>query len=378
MKFVIHSINFRDALKSACEVVPNKAIVAEDSCIFLCAHDNTLKVSARDQNTDIELIVPCQVQEEGETLAPSRMLLDYISLANGSVAVSVDTKQRMTIKSGKKTSTLACMDTDRFKPMAYAGEPLLAMSGSVLATSIARTSFCTGTDESRQSICGVRLSVNLDGDIVFVGMDGFKISRCEVGGARFMDNSDAPHEFTIPNAVLKLITSLFGCEEMVTVNACVHRASICGGNKTLAFPLYVRQYPPYESLIPNSYQTETRIDSRSLLEALRLVEVAASSVPAKDGRWNICRVKVDGENGCIVLTSDSETSSAETFVDCDVQGADMQINFNVRYLKDIASACAKESDSIGFCLSNAEGVACMKPLDCAASMNTYIAPVRRR
>lgn len=378
MKFSINATEFRAALKAACEVAPSKGILPEYSCVFLQADGDELTICAQDANIDIKLVVPCEVQEEGVALAPSRMLLDYVSLASGLVTISMDSSLRMTIKSGKKSSTIACMDASRFRKMSYAGDPILTMSGSDLATSISRTSFCTGTDETRQAICGVRFSAKSNGDIVFAAIDGFKFSRCKISGAKVMDDSDAPKDFTIPNSVLKLIMSLFGNEDAVTVSACEHRASINNGRKMLAFPLYVSKFPPYESLIKPSYRTEMRFDARLLLDALRLVEVAASAAPSKDGRWNICRLKVDGENGCIVLSSDTETSSAESSVDCDVYGVDMEVAFNVRYLIDLASACAKESGTIGLSLYSDEDCACMKPLDCSAVMDTYIAPVRTR
>lgn len=376
MKFTIHSITFRDALKSACEVAPSKGILPEQSCLYLRVQDDTLTICARDESTDIELVIPCQAQEDGEALVPSRMLLDYVSLADGSVTVSVDAKQRMTLKSGKKTSALACMDTDRFKPMAFAGEPVFTIDGAALSACISRTSFACSTDETRAVLCGIHLTIDPNGSAHFASCNGVEIAQCDMDKLDFNADWSEPRGITLPNTALKLIQSQFGSYDHVTLSLETYRAAFSAEGKRMAFPLISKEFPDITRVYPPSYKTDIRILARPFLEALRLVEIAASSAPSKDNRWNLIRLQTDGENGCLYLSADTEATEARTAVDCDVQGEDMTIFFNVRYLKDLTAVCGKESDELSFSLSSPVGVARMRPLDCPAVMSAYVVPVR--
>jgi DNA polymerase-3 subunit beta len=240
MKFTINATDFRAALKAACEVAPSKGILPEYSCVFLQAdEEGDLRIYARSESMEFTVAVPCDVQDAGEALIPSRMLLDYVSLAYGDVQISTDAKQKMTIKSGKKTSSIVGMSTDRFKAPAFSGEDILCASGADFAACLNRTSFCTSTDETRSMLCGVHLTIDSLGHIKFVGMDGYRISMCDMDKTDLIADLPDGKETTLPNAVLKLIPSLFSGEEKITFGLETYRASISGGGKTLIFPLMV-------------------------------------------------------------------------------------------------------------------------------------------
>lgn len=378
MKFSINATDFRDVLKAACEVAPSKGIIPEYSCLFIQARQDALQIFARDESIDISIATSCDVQEEGEALVPSRMLLDYVSLADGSVTVSVDAKQRMTIKSGKKASSLACMDTSRFKPLAFDGNPVVAAPGSAFASCIARTAFACSADESRAVLCGVHLDISPGGSIHFLSCDGIKSARCDMDKTDFLADWSEPRGITIPSAAIKLIQSQFGAADRVTLSLEPYRAAFSTPEKCLAFPLITKEYPDLSRIFPKTFAADIRLAARPFLEALRLVEIAASSAPSNDNRWNLMRMQTDGENGCVHLSADTESTEASTAVDCDVRGQDMELFFNVRYVRDLATVCAKESDTLVFSLSGPLGIACMQPTDCPAAMSTFITPVRAR
>lgn len=377
MKFTINATDFRDALKAACEVAPAKGILPEQSCLYIHAEDEKITVQARSESAEITLTVPCiDVQDDGDALVPSRMLLDYVSLASGEVSVSTDSKQRMTIKNGKKTSVLSGMETDKFKPITFSGKPLLSTSGQELAACINRTSFCTSTDETRSQLCGVHLSIAPDGGIRYTGMDGVRVSICDMDKTDMLDESESGWEMTFPNATLKLIASQFGDADTVTLSLDNYRACLTRSDRKMIFPLNVKQYLDLNRIINQTYKTELLMDAKAFLEALRLTEIAAGAAAANDSRWNIVRLQTHGQNGCISLSADNASTEAATTVDCDQHGEDITIFFNVRYIKDLAAACARESDQITFSFTSPVGIASIKPVNAPCNMATYVVPVR--
>ena len=379
MKFSINATDFRAALKAACEVAPSKGILPEYSCVFLQADEGeNLRIYARSESMEFSVTVPCDVQDDGEALIPSRMLLDYVSLASGDVQISTDAKQKMTIKSGKKTSSIVGMDTDRFKAPAFSGEDVLRASGADFAACLNRTSFCTSLDETRPQLCGVHLSIDSIGHVKFVGMDGYRISMCDMDKTELLADLPQGREITIPNAVLKLIPSLFSGDDAITLGLETYRASISANGKMLIFPLIAKEYIQYGRLLTNDYKTELLLNSDAFLEALRLVEIASGNAEGNDQRKNLIRIQTDGENGCVTLSADNAATDAVTVVDCDLRGEDMTIYFNVKYVKDLAAVCAKESDAITFSLTGPVSIASIAPQNSQSRLTTYVVPVRTR
>lgn len=378
MKFTINASEFRDALKAACEVAPSKGILPEQSCVFLVADNDALRVYAKNESMDIALSVPCiNVLDQGRALIPSRLLLDYISLASGEVLISTDAKQKMTIKSGNKNSSIIGMDPERYKVPAFDGKHILSAAGADLAACLNRTSFCTSTDETRSQICGVHLSVELDGKVIFVGMNGFEVSMCDMVKTDLPDDLSENYEITLPNAVLRLISSLFSGEEKVSMSLENYRACVSCPGKKLIFPLISKEYINYRRLLSSHvYKTEALVDSRAMLEALRLVEIASANAVGNDQRKNLICMQLNGQNSSISLLADNDATKAMTVVDCDLRGEDMTIYFNVKYVKELVAACAKECGNTVIRLTGPVSIACICPQDSGSNMATYVVPVR--
>lgn len=378
MKFTINASDFRDALKAACEVAPSKGILPEQSCVFLVTDEDALRVYAKNESMDIALTVPCiDVFDQGQALIPSRLLLDYISLASGEVLISTDAKQKMAIKSGNKNSSIAGMDPERFKVPTFDGKPILSVSGACLAACLKRTAFCTGVDETRMQLCGVHLSIGLDGNVTFVGMNGYEVSMCEMVKTDMSEDLSEDYEITFPNAVLRLISSLFSGEEKVSMNLESYRASISSPSKKLIFPLISKEYIDYRRLLGNLvYKTEALVDSRSMLEALRLVEIASANAIGNDQRKNLICMQMDGQNSSISLRAANDATEALTVVDCDLHGEDMTIYFSVKYVKELTAACAKECGNTVISLTGPVSIACIRPQESDSNMHTYVVPVR--
>lgn len=381
LKFEINATDFRAALKSACEVAPSKGILPEQSCLYLCTEgEETLRIHARSDTGEISLslAVPCFVHEKGAALIPSRMLLDYASMASGAVLVSTDAKQKATLKFGGKTSTIAGMEPDRFKSPDFSGEQVLAVSGEELAACLGRTSFCTGTDETRAMLCGVHLTIDVLGHTRFVGMNGYQVSMCDMQLAQMLADWSEPRELTVPNAVLRLISTQFGGESAVTLSLESYRASVSSPGKTLIFPLIAKEYVQYQRLIPESYSTELLANADDLLAALRLVEIASGAATGNDQRKNLICMRASGESHSVQFSADNDVSDAQTAVDCDMRGDDIAIYFNVKYIKDLVSACARESETVVIGFTGALSIACIRPQHSASGMTTYVVPVRTR
>lgn len=381
MKFEINATDFRAALKSACEVAPSKGILPEQSCLYLCTEgEETLRIHARSDTGEISLSlsVPCFVHEEGEALIPSRMLLDYASMASGAVLVSTDAKQKATLKFGGKTSSIAGMEPDRFKAPVFSGEQAFSVPGEELAACLGRTSFCTGTDETRAVLCGVHLTIDALGRTRFVGMNGYQVSMCDMQPAQMLADWSEPRELTVPNAVLRLIATQFGGESAVTLSLESYRAAVSCPGKTLIFPLIAKEYVQYQRLIPEAYSTELLANADDLLQALRLVEIASGAATGNDQRKNLICLRASGKEHSILLSADNDVSDAQTAVDCDMRGDDIAIYFNVKYIKDLVSACARECATVVIGFTGPLSIACIRPQNSASGMTTYVVPVRTR
>ena len=374
MRFTANTKDLKAALKTVCGVVPAKGIIPAQSCVFIQAKDGGLTISGKGEDIFVEVACSCFVEEDGEALAPSRTLLDYVSLADEDVSIATGENNAMMIRSGKKKSSLLCAEADQFSPIKFNGNLLFSASGTDFADCLSRVSFAVSVDDTRPQLCGVHLAVRPEeGKTQFVALDGFKISLCAMKCGGFGDRD--VKELTIPNAALKLISSMFGGAETVELHSNTSSAMMCADGMRLVFPLIVKPYLEYTRVTNQNFKTFLRVDSAAMLDAVNMASVAANA----DMKTRKCvQIDTDGESGMVRVSAVAAQTSASADVSAAQQGDDMSLFFNANYLKDVVSVCAKEGDDMELSFTTSVGVCRVAPLSSAMGLTTYVMPVRQQ
>ena len=104
----------------------------------------------------------------------------------------------------------------------------------------------------------------------------------------------------------------------------------------LASQLIDARFPDYRAIIPKTHTTRTVVDTAALLKAVRVANLFARD------NANIIRVRIDPSdgagNGHMSLTATSaEMGDNINEIDAMVEGQDLEIAFNAKYLIDVLS-----------------------------------------
>jgi DNA polymerase-3 subunit beta len=94
-------------------------------------------------------------------------------------------------------------------------------------------------------------------------------------------------------------------------------------------------FPDYEQIIPQSYQTRTLVSTSDFLKACKQAEVFAreGSLIAK---VNITPGEDEMIPGSMEISGQSEeTGSSQALLEATIEGPDILIAFNVRYLREV-------------------------------------------
>ncbi|HEV3231836.1 MAG TPA: DNA polymerase III subunit beta, partial [Candidatus Dormibacteraeota bacterium] len=100
-------------------------------------------------------------------------------------------------------------------------------------------------------------------------------------------------------------------------------------------------YPNYSQVVPEQSNTKITLSTRELLDRTRGV-----SIFARDSA-NVVRIKTEVSEISISANT-SEVGSSQASVAADIDGADIQIAFNSRYLLDVLNLLGSEKVTLGF------------------------------
>ena len=353
--------NLTKGLSIVGRAVATRSTLPVLSNILLTTDKGQLKLSATNLEIGISCWVGAKIEEEGAITVPARLLSDFV---NQLPADRID----MALNARTKTLNLRCARYEaNIKGIDAAEFPLIptlaednevSLGPESLREMIEQVTLAAATDESRPVLTGVL--AKLEGDqLTLAASDGFRLS---VRKAELAQEVAQPQEVIIPARALQELGRI-SAEESEAVKMIIsaqrnqvffHMTSV-----DLVSQLVEGAFPPYQRIIPASYATRTVLDTASFRDAIRLAFLFA-----RDSA-NIVRVRVTpgeaGSSGHVTISATSaEMGDNVGEMDAAVEGTEVEIAFNARYLLDVLSVVKSAQVALETSTASSPGV--IKPV----------------
>jgi DNA polymerase-3 subunit beta len=332
--------------------------------ILLEAKGNQLRLAATNLEIGIHCWIGAQVEEEGAITVPARLLTDFVnSLSPERIDMELSERtQTLHLRCARTEANMKGLDardfplvptlsgeTDADEATTQVQGTLIELEGVGLRKMIDQVVFAAAQDESRPTLTGVEVAF-LQSRLRMAATDGYRLSvrSAHVDGlaadtnvtvivpakslselGRISGEGDDSRRITVvlPEGNRnQVLFEVFGKPDM---RGGFHRVE-------LVSQLIEARFPDYRAIIPKSHTTSTVVDTAALLKAVK-----RASLFARDNA-NIIRVHVvagaGNEGGQVVLTAASqEMGDNADPIDALVEGSELEIAFNAKYLVDVLS-----------------------------------------
>ena len=293
------------------------------------AYQNRLKLITNDLEIGCEHTFPCEVIREGKTVVDLKMLNEIVrKIEDETIEISVD-ENLFVLKSVNGVFKLAVMNPNDYPKLpVFDIENSIQLEQSVFKDMIRRTLFSVSTDENRPVYNGALVKVE-DRVLTIVTIDGFRLSLRKHLSDRDINDFKA----IIPGRVLSELLKILSDSEDESVRIGVNRnqALFEIGNSIIISRLIEGEFLNYKSIIPEHCETKVRVKTKKLLDSFERVALFAKENKEKDKKSPVkMRLDLDG----ITLSCVSETGDAKEDIAADVEGKELEIGFNPRYVID--------------------------------------------
>jgi DNA polymerase-3 subunit beta len=311
--------------------------------ILLEADSSGLSLTATNLEIGIRKQVEAEVQEEGATTAPARLLTDFVgTLPDKELSLSLDeTTQTLNLRCGSFDTHVKCIEADEFPPGPRPDEgDRLVIPLEEMLSAIEQTQMAASSDEARPVLTGVLLHIT-DGSQTLAATDGHRLAvkKLEARGAEQMDA-----RLIVPaRALAELSRALRGedGELEVIVSKARNQVFFRAGNSEVTSRLIDGTYPNYGQVIPSKSSTSITVPTTELTQIVRAV-----SLFARDSA-NVIRIRA-GEGGLVLSATTNEVGDSRAELEADVEGSEIQIAFNARYILDALSVIGQEKVQLQF------------------------------
>jgi len=343
MKVTVTAGNLGQGLQVVSRAVSSRTTLPILNNVLLQTAETGLQLTATNLEIGIRQVIPAEVQEEGGITVPARLLTDFVtSHPDEPLSMSLDKKtQSLAVKSNRFDANIRGIDPADFPPVPSGVDGRkVKVDPAELKDAIEQTVIAASSDEGRPVLTGVYVHLN-GGKATFAATDGHRLA---VKTLAVQAEPGDGETIVIPARALSELSRILktgddGVE--VTVGAQKNQVFFKTRDVELMSRLIEGTYPNYQQVIPGQSTTTITSKTQDLLFTTKMV-----SLFSKDAA-NVVKFKAEG--GKLTLTANtSEVGQNVAGVEAKIEGQDLQVAFNSKYLLDVLAIIGSEEVQLGF------------------------------
>ncbi|MCL2513229.1 MAG: DNA polymerase III subunit beta, partial [Oscillospiraceae bacterium] len=326
-------------LNAACNNV-QRAVSAKSTLptiegILFKTAENGVELCGYDLDMGIKTTIPAKVERGGSVIINAKMLCDIIKhMSFQNTVINVDERNICIIKNGDSEYSIIGIDAEEYPelPFIQDGAPVAVPQG-LLKNMIRQTVFAVSADDSNTVHKGVKFIVT-ENNLNLLALDGYRLAsrngEIEYSGENL--------SFIVPGKTLNEISKFLSDTDNPVVMGLGKRHIVFYIDDYIIISrLFEGEFIDYKASIPPERNTKIRINTKIFIES---IEKTAAIITEKIKSPICCSLEGDSiKNYCM-----TPQGTATDRIKANIEGVNMEIGFNNRYLIDALRAC--ETDEI--------------------------------
>ena len=339
MKLICDGLDLSDAVLKVLRATAVRTTNPILEGIKLSAKEDTLTLSATDLEISIEKTIQADVKVAGEIVVPGKVFADFVKkLSNEQIELTVTDSNTLKIKYTDSEGVLQCLNADEFPIIKDLTAPdRITLSPAELKDIIDKTIFSVAVDDARPILKGCLFEIE-NNVLTAVALDGYRLAMVKTKVAATASKMSC----IIPAKSLSEISKLINLEnDSVDILVSQNHLLIDDGQIKINTRLLEGEFINYKQVIPNNSNT-TVIVSRAQLED----GLERASLLARMDKNNLVRFDIKGN--VLTITSASNIGNVTENITISIEGKDITIAFNARYLSDCMHTISDEFIKLNF------------------------------
>ena len=329
MQLSVNRTDLMNGLSIVTRALPARTNYPYLEGVMVDAHDNSVTLTASDSNLTIQSVYPAEVKEEGSVILPGRIFTEMIrKLPDGMAEIKVGDNAMARIKCQASRFNLSGMSSVEFPEIPeLKGGIRVEIKQKDLRNMISHVIFAIANDDTRPVLTGSLLEIRPD-ELRFVSLDGYRLSL-QCLHEKFDLGEEELVRSIVPGKVMNELSKILEDKE----DACaIHiengHVVFIFGNTTVSTVQLAGEYIDYQKILPTTFKTRAHTERASLEYA-----IDRASLIAREGKNNLIRLRFDESE--LTVSSRSEVGDVEDKLPVDMQGDNLDIAFNAKYITDI-------------------------------------------
>lgn len=337
MKFVCDGLSLSEAVNKVSKACAVRTTAPILECIRITATLEGISLFATDGELSIRKSVKADVAEEGAICVPGKLFADFCNKLSGEEIGFMTCEKGVELKYRDSVSYMQALPADDFPDIGFdVGEDCFVMRQSELKRVIAETAFCCAQDDSRPILKGCLIELGDRMDVT--ALDGYRLA---LSSAEIVSKS-GENSIICPARTLGEIARMLGDEGEITVFTKGGMLLVEADGLTLLSRLYRGEFIKRDNVIPKAFTTKLTLSREELMASAE-----RANILNRGDKNNLVTLEMTEEGG-VKMLSTSEYGNVSEVLGASIEGQDLTISMNAKFLLDALKALDEEQVEISF------------------------------
>ncbi len=350
MKIISLQKNLRSAVQAVSHIAQKNVSLPILNNILISARDGILSLITTNLEIGITSALRGKIEVEGAFTVDAKTLSEYVALLAGDKVTVETTESELVINSGSSKTKIKGLGPEEFPLIPVIDRnQAVTINAEDFKEAISRIIFSVSSDESRLELSGVLFSLN-GNQLVLAGTDSYRLAEKKLA---IKSEIDTERRLIIPartlQEVLRIISGDSNNEEPISeikLYASENQCLFVIGSTEIVSRLIDGQYPDYTQIIPTQQQCKAVVGRDEVVRAVK-----AAAIFSRSGVNDVV-FSFSTKNGLEIFAASGTTGEHDAKLEATVQGEDVSMTLNYRYVLDGLNAIS--SPSVIFEMVNAE------------------------
>lgn len=325
MKLKCQKNDLIQAVATVQKAITNKSTLAILSNIKLEAYGTTLTLTGSDLNLSIITKIPVTIDEEGSFVLPSRLLGELIRKSPDEIIEMELKEDKMFIHSGLSNFNIQGQSAIDYPELPEVdNNNVYDVDAQLLSNMIRQTNFAISQDDSRIILTGSLIEIN-DGILNIVSLDGYRMA---IRKAIIKNNEN--NRVVIPGKTLSEVFKILGSSDFngdVKLSFTDKHALFSIGDNQIISRLLEGEFINYNQILPSEFKSQVKVNTKEFMNS-----IDRAFLMARESK-NVS-IKMVINDDFIEILSNTEVGSFNEKIQIKLEGQDLEIGFNPKYLID--------------------------------------------
>ncbi|EMW6502175.1 DNA polymerase III subunit beta [Staphylococcus pseudintermedius] len=349
MEFSIQRDYFITQLNDTLKAISPRATLPILTGIKIDATNEGIVLTGSDSEISIEITIPNQVDgqeiinvvEPGSVVLPGHFFVDIIKKLPGKeVKLSTNEQFQTLITSAHSEFNLSGLDPDQYPLLPQvSSDDALQLPVKVLKNIIAQTNFAVSTSETRPVLTGVNWLIQQN-ELLCTATDSHRLA---VRKLKLEEEIEDKNVIIPGKALAELNKIMTDSEDHIDIFFASNQVLFRVGNVNFISRLLEGHYPDTSRLFPENYEIKLGLNNSDFYHA-----IDRASLLAREGGNNVIKLSTGDTQIELSSTSPEIGTVKEEVTANDVEGGNLKISFNSKYMMDALKAIDNEEVEVEF------------------------------